>query len=402
MQIIKSRLGKDKVVHRGHVYVRDKCSKANPDVIFWRCDRKLTCRARLHSNRGDVIKLLNPHTHPPDLIGTEALAVVSRLRHHAHLQRHVPPLDLVGLMTRGLRTEVRAAMPPVRALVLMVRRQRAKMRSFTPEVDVRIFGAWSRIDDASTIDQVFIYSDFKFGKGGGHLIVFLAPDSAASPSVAPLFCAHVSGGRTREEYVSLFRAIREKFPKFRPSQIYCPFDFEMISAIEKSFAPTSLRASLFHFNRAIVNYRRQNSSERIDDWQVPIVFALLFVPICSLQTCIQTLIGCLPQEKRSFLEFFSRNFIGHPQQGRLALYEPQFWSLHDALSDGRCFTAWSELEQIRSRFLLRSTDLNRFANNFHDVCPNLPNTKQASALYFSFSSCSLQNIQLVDGCSDVL
>ncbi|CAG9864636.1 unnamed protein product [Phyllotreta striolata] len=56
--------GKPKFSHDGYIYVFDKLSQ-NRLTTFYRCEQKTRCKARIHVQNGQVIKLLNGHTHDP-------------------------------------------------------------------------------------------------------------------------------------------------------------------------------------------------------------------------------------------------------------------------------------------------------------------------------------------------
>ena len=49
--------------HEGHCYIFDKTSKSDHELLFWRCERKQVCKARLHSKHNDILKVVNEHSH---------------------------------------------------------------------------------------------------------------------------------------------------------------------------------------------------------------------------------------------------------------------------------------------------------------------------------------------------
>ena len=56
MERISSQCGKEKFSHNGQLFIFDKLSKCDSDLMFWRCDQIGRCKARIHTKIGVVVK----------------------------------------------------------------------------------------------------------------------------------------------------------------------------------------------------------------------------------------------------------------------------------------------------------------------------------------------------------
>lgn len=81
-QIVSER-GKEKYSKNGFIYVFDKLSKSDCTVKFWRCERRQTCKARIHTQNGDVIKETNQHTHDSSAVSVEVAKIVTKVKKRA-------------------------------------------------------------------------------------------------------------------------------------------------------------------------------------------------------------------------------------------------------------------------------------------------------------------------------
>ena len=76
---IISQRGKEKFQHNGFVYIFEKPSKRNQDLLFWRCEQVGRCSARLHTHHGAVVKEVNVHSHNPCAASVEAAKAATKI-----------------------------------------------------------------------------------------------------------------------------------------------------------------------------------------------------------------------------------------------------------------------------------------------------------------------------------
>ena len=60
---IQTARGRRMLKPEGHCYIFDEASKSDPEILFWRCERKDVCKARLHYKTNKILKVLNEHSH---------------------------------------------------------------------------------------------------------------------------------------------------------------------------------------------------------------------------------------------------------------------------------------------------------------------------------------------------
>ena len=57
--------------YEGHLYTKDKASKQDPSLTFWRCIKKDECKGRLVTRDGVFDAIKCGHTHDPSAAETD-------------------------------------------------------------------------------------------------------------------------------------------------------------------------------------------------------------------------------------------------------------------------------------------------------------------------------------------
>lgn len=122
---ILSRRGKPKFQHNGHIYVVDRYSKSNPDIIFWRCQRKMKCNGRIHTQNEEVIKVINGHTHEPSPVCVELAKIITNIIELSESSQE--PAEIVEQSTQNLSKEAQELLPSQAALYKLIKRRRNKI-----------------------------------------------------------------------------------------------------------------------------------------------------------------------------------------------------------------------------------------------------------------------------------
>ena len=76
--------------HEGHCYIFDKASKSDPEIMFWRCERKHVCKARLHFKNNEILKVLNKHSHETAPHRIDYRTVATSLKNRAEKTQESP------------------------------------------------------------------------------------------------------------------------------------------------------------------------------------------------------------------------------------------------------------------------------------------------------------------------
>ena len=85
----------------GFLHDFDEVSKLDAEVLFWRCELKDNCNARLHACGGSVIVCLREHSHESDPMRVEAKQAVGRLK-----RRAVKTLEPIRTLLNGILREI--------------------------------------------------------------------------------------------------------------------------------------------------------------------------------------------------------------------------------------------------------------------------------------------------------
>ena len=88
--------------HEGYLYTKDKVSKGDPSVIFWRCIKKNQCKGRICTRDGVFEALRCDHTHNPSAAETDARKVAHVVRSKA-LTTQETPSAIVNSVLSGVR-----------------------------------------------------------------------------------------------------------------------------------------------------------------------------------------------------------------------------------------------------------------------------------------------------------
>ena len=120
---ILSKKGRDKFVHNDYIYVFDRCRSGDPSIKFWRCERKNSCKGRIHTKDGEVINEINQHGHGSSAASVEAAHVKCAIKHRA-----TETLENTSTVINQCLTEVSQAahgvLPRMDSLKKTVRRTR--------------------------------------------------------------------------------------------------------------------------------------------------------------------------------------------------------------------------------------------------------------------------------------
>ena len=82
VKYISSSKEKNKVVDNLNFCYDFHKENANGTKKFWRCERRVTCKARIHTNNDppEIISRINEHNHPSTESEIKAHAAVSNVR----------------------------------------------------------------------------------------------------------------------------------------------------------------------------------------------------------------------------------------------------------------------------------------------------------------------------------
>ena len=79
---LRTKRGHEYFIDSGFKYIHDRES-ANGLIRFWRCEFKNTCKARIHTRNGIVVKRLNEPNHESNPAAIEVTRIYNVIKHRA-------------------------------------------------------------------------------------------------------------------------------------------------------------------------------------------------------------------------------------------------------------------------------------------------------------------------------
>lgn len=106
MERVFSQRGKEKFSHNGYLFIFDKFSRTDTDLMFWRCELIGRCKARIHTKFGDVVKFMNTHTHNCSPI-SEVVKMARKIKSYSRKSMESPDIvidETLGSVIRPVST----------------------------------------------------------------------------------------------------------------------------------------------------------------------------------------------------------------------------------------------------------------------------------------------------------
>ena len=141
-------------------------------------------------------------------------------------------------------------------------------------------------------------------------------------------------GKTQTLYSSLLENL-DTFGPYHPQSVLCDYEFALHNAIAHTWPSATVRGCYFHYSQAL--WRRLQREDLVPEYQVensPIrkafkmIKALPFVPEDFIHTAWRNLKPTLPDDMRTFIDYFEHTWVG------TSYSEPLFphsrWNQHDA------------------------------------------------------------------------
>ena len=123
-----SKCGKPKFECDGFLYIFDRFS-ADKETKFYRCERKDSCKARIHVRNEEIVKYINDHSHSPSPANVEREKVLSQIKERA-CETVEGTSIVINECLENVSQACQGAMPNNRALKKMVHRKRKQLASY--------------------------------------------------------------------------------------------------------------------------------------------------------------------------------------------------------------------------------------------------------------------------------
>lgn len=367
-ECILSQRGKNKFSHDGYLFVFEKFSKVDNDLMFWRCDEMGRCKARIHTRLGMVVKEINSHTHDSSSIKVEVAKVTTKLKNRAQetmertsvllnevlattpqsVQGSLSSADAMKKIIRRKRNEISAAPPDPLDLHELVLPE--KYRCYQSDPDTRedfllndsgpgdkrilLFGrkTWLVHLNSSVwyVDGTFKITPTLFSQV--YVISVKKLDG-----VIPVIYALLPD-KQRATYVRLFELIKECHPYVNPGSIICDYELAAFSAMKEIFPDVEIKGCFFHLSQnmqkhigtlGLTNLYNNNIDFCLN---AKMILALAFVPIERIDDYLDSLSENLSEEHIPLLNWLEDSYIGRMNRRgnnrRSPIFPPEMWNLY--------------------------------------------------------------------------
>ena len=131
MATVLSQRSKEKFSHDGYLYIFDKISKTDSNLMFWRCDQLGRCKVRIHTRFGNVVKFLNTHTHDSSPIKVEVERTTTKIKTRLE-ETIVNPSVVINEVLLNVPQAVQGSLPSSSGLKKTIRRKQNQISAPMP------------------------------------------------------------------------------------------------------------------------------------------------------------------------------------------------------------------------------------------------------------------------------
>ena len=374
-----SEKGREKFVEDGHTYSYEKLSK-DGETRFWKCDRRSTCKARIHILGGRVTKRVNTHTHPGDAAKVEVLNAMTILRNRA-TNTQDQTARVVAVATDNLTQAAQGALPRLDHMKRTVRRKRvandAAPANPATLADLEIPLEYTQYEKEPGLFEDFLLYDSGAPSGANRMLIFsternmdlLSRSSewfmdgtfdVSPPLFAQIYSIHgtqlvfaLLPNKRRATYESFFTELKN-ITNLNPTSIVTDFELATIQASRAVFPNSRNSGCFFHLSQNVYRKIQENglqnhyASDANFALQCKMIPALAFVPTQDVSDAFEELSDYLPNVLQPVLDYFEDNYIGRPDRRgvrRNPLFAIELWNMHDRVRNGNarttnCVEAW--------------------------------------------------------------
>lgn len=365
-----SQRSKPKFSSDGYVYVFDRYS-SDKKTLFWRCEERGRCKARVHTVDGLVTKNINQHSHESSSANIEVQKVVTKIKRRAEATIE-STVQVINECTADIPHGAEGVLPQFSALSKLVRRKRIKVAAapanptdlqslvipqeytiYEPQPGIQeqflladsgpspnrilIFGRKGNVTDILHRSRNW-YADGTFKIAPGLFSQIYTILAEAYDGIHPILYAMLPN-KQGSTYKKMLEMIKEIQPGLRPTSISCDFEVAAFQAMKDAFPEVEIRGCFFHL---VQNMHKQLSRLSLQTryrndvnfaLQCKMIPALAFVPLSDIDEAIDFLAAQLPPELIEVLDWFEDYYVGRVNRRgngrRPSMFPPEMWNMYE-------------------------------------------------------------------------
>ena len=408
---VLSQRGKQKFPHNGFLFVFEKRSKRDQDLLFWRCDHVGRCGARIHTKHGTVVKELNIHSHNPCAASVEVAKVTTKIKVRAATTMENPSV-IINEVLANTSQGAQGSMPRAAAMKKIVRRKRKAISAAPPDplnlMELTVPNVFQVYELADGENEDFLLSDS--GPGEERILIFgrktwlqhlvtsdmwycdgtfkVAPNLFSQVyvilceklhSVIPVIYALLPN-KKRDTYSRLFSMLKVIAPTLAPKSVVCDYEQAVILAMQESFPGVAIKGCFFHlsqnFQRKIASTGYATLYQTNSDFalKAKMLLAISFVPIDRIDEYFDVILEQLSDEHTTLAEWFEDNYLGRVNRRgtsrRRPLFPPALWNLYERTLNGENRTnnhAEAANRKLQVEFGMEHPTIWKFIRTLHKI-----------------------------------
>ncbi len=131
-EFLKTQKDGELFVHKNFLYSINSQSKKDPNLKFYTCVERKTCKARIHVLNNKYLKTVTEHNHLADVAKVEAKRVMTYCKQQATASQDATSRILQDALS-GQSQAVAGALPSVSSMKRTIQRQRTGAQNVPPD-----------------------------------------------------------------------------------------------------------------------------------------------------------------------------------------------------------------------------------------------------------------------------
>ena len=292
MSLLKTKRERPMFASQGYLYTKDKESKRDASLTFWRCVRKNECRGRITVRDGSVENLQCVHLHEPSPAAIDGTLVSNTVKRKA-VETQESPSVIVNTSITDTPSGSLSSVSSTLGLKKIVLRKRSNIKKKTPNpsslTELHLPNDYQVYNPSPEVLEKFLLADT--GLTQQRILIFgreswLAHLSAeewyidGTFKIAPVLFNQVLvlmvkrfelifpvlyallPDKKLSTYKNFFEIVKSLHQDVAPKYLSCDFEQAIHSAAKESFPDVEINGCLFHLAQNLQKFLSRNGFKK--------------------------------------------------------------------------------------------------------------------------------------------